>query len=527
MPGNRIDWETMDRREVLDALLRASRPAIVLIDSNGLVRIWNPSAEKIFGWSESETLGRPVPMESQLLWDEERDAAITVFRKDGVPIDVEIQTAFVPEENGHGTIAIISEMGRYRVAEQKLSDVEQELVRVSAREEQAVSEARTERRFRELLEAAPDAIIEIDRDGRIVLLNLVTEKMFGYNREELLGKAVELLVPEGVRAGHARYRESYWNHPATRPMGSGLSLEGCRRDGTRFPVEISLSPVRSEEGLRITAVIRDTSERKRAEDQLRAMRENYTRELELRNREVERANQLKSEFLASMSHELRTPLHTVIGFAELLGEEIEGPLNEKQKRFINHIHKDSMHLLELINDILDLSRVESGRLRIEREVFDVAQSVEEALASIRPGATAKSISINADIVVSTAILADRVRFKQILYNLLSNAVKFTPERGIIRVEAQLREEFVEISVSDTGIGIPKEQQEAIFDKFYQVGATTKGVREGTGLGLAITKALVENHGGRIWVKSELGKGSRFTFTIAIGQPDEKGSRSGR
>jgi PAS domain S-box-containing protein len=515
-PSSRGDRETIDRREVLEALLRASRTAVIAVDSRGLVRIWNPSAERILGWSESETLGCPVPMESHLLWDEERDTEFTVFRKDGVPIDVEIQTTFVPEENGHGTIAIISEMGRHRVAEQKLSDVEQELVRVSAREKQAVSEARTERRFRELLEAAPDAIIEIDRDGRIVLLNLVTEKMFGYSREELLGKPVEVLVPEGVRAGHARYRESYWNHPATRPMGSGLSLEGCRKDGTRFPVEISLSPVRSEEGLRITAVIRDTSERKRAEDQLRAMRENYTRELELRNREVERANQLKSEFLASMSHELRTPLHTVIGFAELLGEEIEGPLNEKQKRFINHIHKDSMHLLELINDILDLSRVESGRLRMERETFDVAQSVEEALASIRPGATAKSLSIGADIAVSTAIYADRVRFKQILYNLLSNAVKFTPEQGKIRVEAHLRDEFVEITVSDTGIGIPKEQLEAIFDKFYQVGATTKGVREGTGLGLAITKALVENHGGRIWVKSELGKGSRFTFTIAIG-----------
>jgi signal transduction histidine kinase len=137
------------------------------------------------------------------------------------------------------------------------------------------------------------------------------------------------------------------------------------------------------------------------------------------------------------------------------------------------------------------------------------------MASIGPGATAKSLSIEADIAVSTAIYADRVRFKQILYNLLSNAVKFTPERGKIRVEAQLRGEFVEITVSDSGIGIPKEQLEAIFDKFYQVGATTKGVREGTGLGLAITKALVENHGGRIWVKSELGKGSRFTFTIAI------------
>jgi PAS domain S-box-containing protein len=343
--------------------------------------------------------------------------------------------------------------------------------------------------------------------------------MFGYKREDLLGKPVELLVPESIRVAHVRYREGYWNHPATRPMGSGLTLEGCRKDGTRFPVEISLSPVHSEEGLRITAVIRDTSERKRAEDQLRAMREDYTRELELRNREVERANQLKSEFLASMSHELRTPLHTVIGFAELLAEEIEGPLNDKQKRFLGHIHKDSMHLLELINDVLDLSKIEAGRLRLHREVFDVGACIEETLASIRPAAAAKSIPIESDIAVSTAIHADRVRLKQVLYNLLSNAVKFTTERGRIRVEAHHQGEMVEISVIDTGIGIPKDQQEAIFDKFHQVGATTKGVREGTGLGLAITKALVEEHGGRLSVTSEIGKGSRFTFTIAIGKTE--------
>jgi PAS domain S-box-containing protein len=516
-PGDSKDGDIINRREVLNALLRASQTGIVAVDSQGLVRLWNQSAERILGWSEAETVGRPVPVESHLLWNGEGNAVMTVFSKDGTAIDVEIQTVFVPDGDGHGTVAIVSALGRHWVVEQRLLEVERELALVSEREKKVISEMRTETRFRELLKAAPDAIIEIDPDGRIVLLNLVTEKMFGYSRDELLGKTVEILVPEAVRAGHVRYRGGYWHNPTTRPMGSGLVLEGCRRDGSRFPVEISLSPVRSEEGLRITAVIRDTSERKRAEDQLRALRENYTRELELRNREVERANQLKSEFLASMSHELRTPLHTVIGFAELLGEELEGPLNEKQKRFINHIHKDSMHLLELINDILDLSKVEAGRLRIEREVFDVAQSVEEALASIRPGATAKSIDIDADIAVSTAILADRVRFKQILYNLLSNAVKFTPERGKIRVEAQLRDEFVEISVTDSGIGISQEQQEAIFDKFYQVGATTKGVREGTGLGLAITKALVENHGGRIWVNSELGKGSCFTFTIAIGR----------
>lgn len=504
-----------NRPQALEALLDASPSAVIVLDHNALVRVWNPGAERLLGWEEAEVLGHPIPVESQLLVGEEGEAEIRLSRKDGVPVEVEIRTASWPEEGGRGMLAILTETGR-RLVEQKLFDVEQELERVSAQEKQARVEMRTERRFRELLEAAPDAIIEVDREGRIVLLNLVTEKLFGYSREELLGKPVEVLVPQAVRGAHVHHRDRYWSHPATRPMGSGIALEGCRKDGSRFPVEISLSPVRSEEGLRITAVIRDISERKRAEDQFRAMRENYTRELELRNREVERANQLKSEFLASMSHELRTPLHTVIGFAELLGEEIEGPLNDKQKRFIEHIHKDSMHLLELINDILDLSKIEAGRLKIKREALDVAFAVEEAVSSIRPAAAAKSIAVGIEVGPFPSVLADRVRVKQILFNLLSNAVKFTPENGKIGVEAHLRDEFVEISVSDTGIGIPAEQHEAVFDRFYQLGATTKGVREGTGLGLAITKALVEEHGGRIRVESEPGKGSRFTFTIAIG-----------
>jgi signal transduction histidine kinase len=259
------------------------------------------------------------------------------------------------------------------------------------------------------------------------------------------------------------------------------------------------------------------------------MQEAYTRELESRNREVERANQLKSEFLASMSHELRTPLHTIIGFAELLGEELEGPLNDKQKRFINHIHTDSIHLLALINDILDISKIESGRLGLRRETFDIGGTLEEALSSVRPQAAAKSIAIETSLSLPATIFADRLRVKQVLFNLLSNALKFTPNGGKILINAALRDGVIEISVSDTGIGIAKEQHEAVFDKFYQVGSTTKGVREGTGLGLAITKALVEEHGGGIWLESEPGKGSRFTFTIPHEAPlrtTEPGSAEG-
>ena len=218
-----------------------------------------------------------------------------------------------------------------------------------------------------------------------------------------------------------------------------------------------------------------------------------------------------------MSHELRSPLHTVIGFAALLAEEIEGALNEKQKRFISHIHNDSLHLLDLINDLLDLTRIEAGRLELRHEAFNIDAVIEEALSSVRSRATAKSVDIRTDVAVPTPVFADRIRFIQVLHNLLTNAIKFTPDGGKIWVEAAPRDSFAEISVSDTGIGIPEEQHQAVFDKFYQVRFATNGGSEGTGLGLAITKGLVEQHGGRIWLKSELGIGSRFTFTIPLEQ----------
>lgn len=377
-----------------------------------------------------------------------------------------------------------------------------------------------QQQFRELLEAAPDAIMQVDEAGRVILLNRVAETMFGYSREELLGQPIEVLIPPELRAAHVGHRERYRSHPATRPMGSGLTLEGVRKNGTRFPVEISLSPAGSEVGFHVTAIIRDITERKRSEEHLQRIQETYMRqlsaanqELEIRNREVERANRLKSEFLASMSHELRTPLHTIIGFSELLAEESHGPLNERQKRFLNHIHTDSIHLLQLINDVLDISKIEAGRLELRPEPFDVNVVIEESVASIRPAAQAKAISVESRIEVPSAIEADRLRVKQILVNLLSNAVKFTPGGGQIRIKATLGGQGIVVSVADTGIGIAKEEHASVFETFYQAGNTTKGVREGTGLGLPITKRLVEEHGGTITLESEPGKGSCFTFTI--------------
>jgi CheY-like chemotaxis protein len=232
---------------------------------------------------------------------------------------------------------------------------------------------------------------------------------------------------------------------------------------------------------------------------------------------------MKSRFLASMSHELRTPLNAIVGFSDLLSEGTPGPLTVKQKRFVDHIKQGSTHLLQLINDILDLSKIEAGQLELHSEEFLVIEVLPEVLSTIAPMAMAKNIQVEQKIKNKSHVKADRVRFKQILYNLLSNAVKFTPRDGRICIECVDHWDFVCTSVTDTGIGIRPEDQKAVFEEFRQVEGSDKNNQQGTGLGLAITKRLVEQQGGHISVESELGKGSRFTFTLLAAESASKGS----
>jgi PAS domain S-box-containing protein len=445
-----------------------------------------------------------------------------------------------------------------------------------------------------LLEAAPDAVIEVDDRGLIVLVNASGERMFGYTRQELIGQPIELLTPPGSRGVHERKRLGYAANPATRPMGSGHFFQALRKDGTEFPVEIMLSPLRVGEAMHTAAVVRDVSERmnllaamRESEAQARLLFEEsplaawvedpatgrilavnreaqrllglsqeeflalaaesleprlaedfevrshvlpylgrparllvaqdvaeqrrFQKAIEEARLRAEQASQAKSDFLASMSHELRSPLHTIIGFTELLADEIEGPLNEKQKRFAAHIQRDSQYLLTLINDILDLSKIEAGRIELRIETLGARELIDDALAMVRPQAEAKELTLDNRADPELRLEADRTRSKQVLLNLLTNAVKFTPAGGRVSVEAEAAGSFGAIAVVDNGMGVPVELRERIFEVFYQRPGSA-----GTGLGLAIARRLVERQGGSIGMEDEPGGGSRFTFTLPLG-----------
>ncbi len=242
-------------------------------------------------------------------------------------------------------------------------------------------------------------------------------------------------------------------------------------------------------------------------------------EIQRKSAELEVANRHKSEFLANMSHELRTPLNAIIGFSEVLLQGIFGEVNTKQREYLDDVLSSGRHLLSLINDILDLSKIEAGRMELELSTFSLANALTSGLTIVRERASRHGISLAVAVPDDLPpIEADERKVKQILYNLLSNAVKFTPDGGSVDVRVSRHDGDVHVDVADTGIGIAPEDQEGVFEEFRQVGRERS--REGTGLGLTLTKRLVELHGGRIWVESELGRGSTFSFTLPLGRPAE-------
>ncbi len=359
-----------------------------------------------------------------------------------------------------------------------------------------------------------EVVLDNPRESKIIFVNEAFCRMTGYSREEAMGRSP---VRKGPKTDLKKIAEMQ------RDMLEGKSVRGefiyYRKDGSDHWIECSVTPIPDEQGIftRRISIQHDISARKRAEETVAIQKQ----ELEERNRQVENANRLKSRFLASMSHELRTPLNAILGFSELLSGETSGPLLPKQQRFVQHIHTGGAHLLTLINDILDLSKIEAGKIELSYEHFWADGAISEVAASMGPLAADKRLELRLAIEPGLRVHGDRFRFKQILYNLLSNAAKFSPAGSFINIAATGERDFARIVVEDQGIGIRKEDQAVIFDEFRQVGNANSGVKEGTGLGLAITKNLVEQQGGKIWLDSVAGEGSRFFFTIPLGSLDQE------
>jgi protein-histidine pros-kinase len=373
---------------------------------------------------------------------------------------------------------------------------------IAAAVRDATERKQAEARYEALLEAAPDAIVVVDELGIITVASHRTKDLFGYSRDDLIGQPVEMLIPAANRPGHPALRAGFFHQPEVRPMGAGLQLWAVRKDGSEFPVDISLSPLHTAQGTLVSAAVRDITDRLLAEDALRVAKE-----------DAERANEAKSEFLSRMSHELRTPLTAILGFTELL--QMGGVPDGQRDAFIDRTHKAGQHLLSRVNDVLDISRVQSGTLAISIEPVALGPVVQEVVDLLAPLAEQRHIDIVND-VDDLVVRADMNRLKQVLLNLLSNAVKYNRDSGRVTVSASEDGPLVAIAVSDTGPGIDPADLPRLFQPFERLGIHT-GEIEGTGIGLALSQALTEMMGGSMNAASTVGKGSCFTIRLPQGE----------
>ena len=480
-------------------ILDSGTKAIIVVDPQGAIRFADARALSLLGYSADELSGEPIEIliphalrgqyeRGRRLFGYSRHAGgpmsgstFKALHKDGRVLETEI--ALLPLESGKDDFA-----------PNVLREVD--------------SSDAPDMFFRHLLDAAPDAMIVVDQQGKIALINAQTERIFGYRREELLGQEIEMLMPDGFRGRHKQHRESYIGDPRLREMGAGMELLGLRRDGTEFPVEISLSPIRAPTGQFVCSVIRDVTERHKMQQALVAARQ-----------EAERANKANSTFLAAASHDLRQPVQALNLLTGALRRSVkDGPALE----MIASQQQSLDAMTHLLNSLLDISRLEAGAIEPQLEDFSVKRVIAHRSAEFARQAQQKGLSFEARSC-EAIIRSDPDLLGEIIQNFVTNAIRYTNE-GSVRLSCTPCEGKLRISVTDTGIGIEEGQLENIFREFHQVRSARRK-REGFGLGLAIARRLAGLLGHEISVESAPGQGSCFSIITPIVKSAESGVKS--
>ena len=470
-------------------LLESTPDGIILVNPTGRIVLGNSQAEKLFGYQPGELIGRPV---ESLIPERFREshvghrsgyfhkplpramgAGLELYglRKDGAEFPVEISLSPLRTDEETLVMSAVRDISERRKADKK---------------------------FRDLLEAAPDAIVIVDREGRIVLVNSQAERLFGYQREDLLHEPIEILVPERFRAKHPGHRQHYFAEPKVRPMGLGLELYGLHKDGHEFPVEISLSPLETEDGMLVSGAIRDITERKR-----------FELALQEKNRELEAANQELESFSYSISHDLRAPLRAMSGFAQILGRHLSDTASDEVRHALNRIRENATNMGHLIDGLLRFSNFSRQSMNVT--TVNPASLARGVVEELRTEGGAQALDIHIGDLPSCQ--ADPMLLRQVLANLLSNAVKYSRDRApaVIEVGSESRNGATVYYVRDNGAGFDMAYADKLFRVFQRLHNPEQF--EGNGVGLAIVQRIVQRHGGQIWAEGSVDRGATFYFTL--------------
>ncbi|HSI50010.1 MAG TPA: PAS domain S-box protein [Ideonella sp.] len=490
--------------ELLRLMLGHAPDALILIRPDGEVLRWAQGAEAIYGHTATDACGQrfeALVVPPDLHADHARHLDQVLAGGAGAWESV--------RQRRNGSLLYVDVSAR-----RLLGGAGQPLIVVAEKDVTALRVQRDaqlmEARYRELLDSTPDGIVMANPTGHIVIANTQAERLFGYAPGELRGRVVDELLPSRYRRAHVGHRSRYFLQPRQRSMGSGLDLAGLRKDGSEFPVEISLSPLQAEGHTYVMSAIRDISERKRFEHALQE-----------KNQELALANEAKDRFLAGMSHELRTPLNAIIGFTGTLLMKLPGPLNAEQEQQLRTVQSSGRHLLALINDLLDVAKIEAGKLELHLKPVDCGELLREIAATLAPQARAKGLDFDLQLPEEAVVLqSDRRALQQIVLNLVGNGIKFTEEGGVrmtlaagVPAPQDSSGHWVEIRVEDSGIGIAPSDHAKLFGAFSRVNQSRPGAPDGTGLGLHLSQRLAEVLGGRIVVQSKSDHGSRFSLLL--------------